>query len=506
MGEIVSSDLARKTNMVQLSEVVVGYKGADSAIEALWDVDLDISEGEVIGVIGPSGSGKSTLGRLLLGILPRIGARLKSGEVSILGQDISSPGFEKLLGRKITYIPQELLGSFDPRKTIEEHFKLGIVKIDENELFQWFTAFQFDDVKSILKSYPHQLSGGQLKRILIIMAFSSKPEIILADELTSGLDKDTIQIIRRHIESYLAVHNPTMIIISHDLEDVISLLSRIILVQDGRIIEDNTFGKNGFVPTSEFGKALMNTAHDRSLTLPISVSNEPERVLVQLDHISKYYNDYTWSWGKKNKIILKDLNLVIYVNEIIGISGVSGSGKSTLGNIVAGIINSTKGKVNWLVRDDVNYNNVKYQAQIVFQNPATSLDPLISVKKQICEVIQNNLNHYLNSSVEDVYQNLMKEVGLPERYEDRVASQLSGGEQQRICIARALAARPKLLVCDEILSALDVITRASILALLSKLVRTYHMSILFISHDIHTLQSFCGRCFELIDGQLKKVG
>lgn len=354
----------------------------------------------------------------------------------------------------------------------------------------------------VYASYPHELSGGQLQRVMIAMAIVGKPQLIIADEPTSSLDKETESTIIKLLKKMQADNGFALVFISHDIGLVKTFCDRIAIMDNGKLVEVRDTEDLFTSPNSEVAKQLiLNRTPDRS-EREIS-----DRVFLQVNNLSHHYGKRNSIFGKKRKIhSLHNVSFKLKHREILGLMGQSGSGKSTIAKILTGFEQASAGEIHI---DDINLLQkwrqsprlLRKRIQVIFQNPFSSLNPLQTIKSSITEVLR--LHQGLTKvEIELELIKLLDTVGLTDEYLNRYPRQLSGGEQQRVSIARALAVEPELLICDECVSALDTITKYDLLDLLSSLRDNQDLSILFISHDLQAIEYVSDRTIYLKAGRL----
>lgn len=428
-------------------------------------VSLVIPSNTIIGLIGPSGSGKTQLALSALQ-LNRKKAKQK-GSLHWNGIDLTIVGeaiLLKLRRNEISYIFQDPYSSFNPVKTIQSHveevLKLCKNKSSISDFENYLLKLNLNDFNRILKSYPHQLSGGQLQRVAVALSLINKPKLILADEITSALDKENERQIVKVLGEYKNENQSSIVLITHNQNLAFEISDKVFSIKNGVLNQ---------VDKQQNDERYQSKKFDRTYIKP----------LVELNNITKKY---------KSNTVLKDFNLIINENEIIGLAGQSGIGKSTIAKLLCNVIEPDTGNIKWHSHDFIS-NHV----QIIFQHPFSSVNPGLTIREILSEPY-NIKNVKVDS---DILTKLLNEVGLENDFLDRKPQQLSGGQLQRVCIARAITFKPKLLILDEAFASLDDENKMIILQLLLNIHHEYSMTLLVISHDEELLEEICDRVISL---------
>jgi peptide/nickel transport system ATP-binding protein len=455
----------------------------------LHEVTIDLPKSGIVSLLGPSGCGKTQLARTILRLYDERVATI-SGLASWCENDkctdlmtLSDDEMNAYRGKRIGMVFQDPKQVFDPIKkcgtqvleALQVHNKLSTQNAKQHVL-NLFKELNLEDVDTIFDAYPHELSGGQLQRIAIAAAIIHRPALIIADEATSALDKDNeIQIIEL-LKNYVSNHQCTLLWISHDLAISLQMSDYIYIMDKGHIIDqgDGIAIKKSTVPLT---LALLNTTYIRKN----SFTSQPIPLL-SLEHVSKSY---------ANTSVLKNFNLVIDKKERLGLAGPSGRGKSTIAKIISSIETPDSGNVLWNSNQSNINNHTAQKVQMVFQQPTQSFNPKMTMAQSMVEAIALSGNKIMDLKF------LIESVGLSETMLSRYPHQLSGGQLQRLAIARALVFNPQLLILDEAVTALDSITKKQILELLDTLYQTSEMAYLFISHDEELIEQFCDRIITL---------
>jgi len=474
-------------------------------IPILYDIELIIPKNKITGIIGASGSGKSMLLKSILQLYEGIEHRSSSGQICVFAQDseqhdLAAANKEALISfRKnhfgfVFQLTSEVLNpSQRIYQQLSERLQLTDYKLGDfdQRCLEVLEEVGIDDPALTLKKYPHQLSGGQLQRVLIAIGIIHKPKVLLIDEPTSALNSALKKEILELINRLSAVDGMTIILVSHNLALVAQYCQYLAVIDEGRIVESGLSSDIINDPQHKITKGLLYVETNTE----DSVSNDRnENLIFKLKNISHAFQSSKGFLFKKNQIVLQDFNLSINEGEIIGLVGESGSGKSTVGKILAGFLMPDSGEVLYQGTaleefSKSQYKQYRSEVQIIFQDPFGSLSPHRTAKQVLSEAIAVFGLAYDQKIVEEK----LNDVSLDSRILGKTPKQMSGGQRQRLLIARALLASPKLLICDEILSSLDTIVKKKILKNLKSVAQQYKMAILFISHDLDTVQDISDR-------------
>lgn len=487
---------------------ISGYYGENKNL-ALDNINITLKKREILSLVGESGSGKSTLLKSIIGIDSNL--KITNGEILFEDKNLLKLNKEekrKLLGKKIALIPQNPMSSFNPLRNFKVQFqevcKSHNVEYDEKEIERIFTKFGLKDSQRILNSHPYDMSGGMIQRIAIALSLLLKPSILLCDEITSALDvvsqKGVIEEILKVNEEF----NVGIIFITHDLSVAKGISNNVAFMEKGKILDYGDVNEILVCPRSEyvckFLENLCSLANCKKIEGNITYDeylNSDENIL-EIKNASKKY---------ENIDVLKNFNLILKRGESLGLVGESGSGKSTILKIVSGLDPLDSGNI-LLDGIDISKNKpqqIGKELQIIFQDPISSFNPSLSVRTSINDVLNNYIRLGLKDKLLDVNE-LVKGVELNEELMDKKAKELSGGQCQRFCIVRALATNPRLLLCDEITSALDVVTQNQVIKILKKLKEMFNLSMIFVSHDLSVVSNICDRIIVLKNGEIVEEG
>jgi len=483
-------------------------------------VSFNVKPGEVVALIGESGSGKTTIALSALGYT-KPGLEFTSGEVRLHGQDvISMPSEEKRLmrGQKVAYLAQSAAATFNPSLTIGEQVTESPVlhgQLNQEEANQraidLYRALELPDPEILGKRYPHQVSGGQLQRLMAAMALCGKPDLLVLDEPTTALDVTTQIEVLKAFKSVIKQEGSSAIYVTHDLSVVAQIADDIVVLYAGEIQEHGSAEQVINKPGHEYTRRLMNAVRPPPAAgQGEEMTGEHEREVPALE-VRKLSAGY----GKKLKgvpetTVLKDVNIAIERGHTVGVIGESGCGKSTLARVMSGLLPSSHGEVlldgESLKPDLKNRKRSELQkVQFVFQMADTALNP----RQRIDQILGRPIEFYIGLKGGEKRKRiaeLLEMVELPQDFAGRYPDELSGGQKQRINLARALAAVPEVLLCDEVISALDSIVGANVIELLKRLRKKTGVSFVFISHDLSTVASFADEIVVLYAGRVVEQG
>lgn len=479
-------------NILSFDQVRVEASSAmDADFPILDSISLNLQQGESLGIVGGSGSGKSTLLRVAMGILAR-GLSLASGTVVTAGVDLLKVGPEmrqKMYGNKIALVPQSIGEALSPHRTIEGHFRDTLGSAASIEKIVDALVDSGLDGSKFLHRFPHQVSGGERQRILIALALVRSPELLLLDEPTSALDRDVATEVLATITRLQEKRRFALICVSHDFEVVRRTCSQLAVMNNGRIVERGPTDQVLTKPTDSYTKTLLDSIPKPNHRIRESHSIGSNSVISA--------NKISVIRGTKNRV-LDSLDFKVRQGEVVGVIGQSGSGKSTLLSVICGLVSPSSGSICNEDGFDLSIplakrpSDVTSAIQLVFQNPDDSLNPK--------RTVQQSLSRYSGATVSQLIQ-VLESVELTSTFLSRYPSEMSGGEKQRVAIARALLTQPKILLLDEVTSALDVNIQAAVFQMLAKVQQSTKMAMVIVSHDLELVASFADRLVVLKDGQ-----
>ncbi|MFD6952488.1 peptide ABC transporter ATP-binding protein [Nocardiopsis sp. TSRI0078] len=481
--------------------------GRPSDVEIISGVSVSVRRGEILGLVGESGSGKTTLGLSLLAHCKRA-TQISAGTVEVAGKDLASlseRGVRELRGRAVAYIPQSPASALNPALRLRT--QLGEALHDASlsaadadaRVREVLREVALPDDDAFLTRYPHQLSGGQQQRVAIAMAFVGRPDVIVLDEPTTGLDVTTQAHVLETIRRMTREYGTAGVYISHDMAVVADLADEVAVMYRGELVERGRTDAVLTSPEHDYTRRLLR-AVPLLRTDGHGGGGEPEEEpLLRVSGLSAGY-------GRTR--VLEGIDVSVSRGECVALLGESGSGKTTLSRSVAGLHHQFTGEVlfDGGPLAPSSYRRTAEQrrrVQYVFQNPYEALNP----RKRVRDQILGPYRHLVGrpEDPDAVVAGALERAALSASYADRFPEQLSGGERQRVCIARAVATRPDLLVCDEITSALDVSVQAEIVRLLQNL-QEDGMALLFVTHNIALVSNIAQRVAVLNRGRIVEYG
>ena len=486
---------------------VVGRDDAGRTSTIVRDVSFAIGEGEVLALIGESGSGKSTIALSLMGYT-RPGCRIADGEITVAGRrlaDLDRAGRQALRGQVVTYVAQSAAAAFNPSRrimaqVIEPTVIHATLSRDEAraKAVELFRALALPSPETIGDRFPHQVSGGQLQRLMLAMALITDPRVVILDEPTTALDVTTQIEVLKAFKAAFKGRRSAALYVSHDLAVVAQMADHIVVLRKGEIQEAGTTGTLLTAASHEYTRSLLDAVEPARKVRGGGSAGVPATAvpLLEVKGVSAGYGAIGAD-GTPAVPVLRDVDLVVEAGSSVGVIGESGSGKSTLARVIAGLLPATKGTVALdgrpLARTVPERGRRELRdVQIVFQMADTALNPAHSVARILTRplVLYEGLD---TVACRARVGELLDMVRLPRELGGRLPSELSGGQKQRVNLARALAAKPRLVLCDEVTSGLDTVVGAAILELLAELRRELRLSYLFISHDLSTVRAVCDR-------------
>ena len=485
-------------------------------IPLVRDVSFAVPKGEVLALIGESGSGKTTIALSLMGYV-RGGCGITGGAIRVGDTDVLALDERQLnafRGAKVAYIAQSAAAAFNPAKTIMDQViepalahRLMTRAAAKQKAVELFRALALPAPATIGRRYPHQVSGGQLQRLMAAMALITDPDLVILDEPTTALDVTTQIEALRVFKRVVRERGATAVYVSHDLAVVAQMADRIVVLQQGAIREAGPTRQVLEAPSDDYTRALVAASHPRPMVAATVDLEKPP--LLAIRGLSAGYGPIGRD-GLPRHPVLRDIELTIPRGGSLGVIGESGSGKSTLARVVAGLLPAASGEV--LLDGEAlapalaaRRRQQLRRIQIVFQNADTALNPAHTVAQTLRRPLELYGLGDRASRARRVLE-LIDLIRLPAAIAERRTVELSGGQKQRVNLTRALAAQPDLILCDEVTSALDTVVAAAILELIADLRRELGVAFMFISHDITTVRAICDEVCVLYAGRQVELG
>lgn len=492
---------------------IVARKQGGGEAPIVSDVSFRIEPGQVLALIGESGSGKTTTALALMGYA-RPGCRIAGGSVRIGGIDVlslSPEGQRSLRGRTVSYIAQSAAASFNPSRTIMDqvvesaHIHGVMPRVEaERKAVSLFRDLALPDPENIGKRYPHQVSGGQLQRLMAAMALITDPALVIMDEPTTALDVTTQIEVLHAFRGVVRERNTTAVYVTHDLAVVAQMADRILVLRDGTQREVGNTEQVIEAPRDDYTRSLIHAATPVVRESRRALPADSEAPLLEIRELVAGYGRVD-ARGMPAAPVLRDVSLKLHRGQALGVIGESGSGKTTLARAIAGLVAPARGQILFdgkplsshlaqRTREDLR------RIQIVFQMADTALNPAHMIEDILARPLR--LYHGLKGdALSKRIAKLLDLVQLPSSCAGRLPDGLSGGQKQRVNLARALAAEPDLILCDEVTSALDTVVGAAVLDLMAQLRSELGVSYIFISHDLNTVRAVCDDIVVLYAGR-----
>ncbi len=469
-------------------------------------VSVSVEGGKVLGLIGESGAGKSTIGLSAMAY-GRGGVRITCGEVTLKGRDILKTGpmgLRALRGREVTYVAQSAAASFNPAKrlmeqVIEATLKHGLCSRSEAETraVKLFRKLGLPNPETIGSRYPHQVSGGQLQRVMTAMALCPEPSLVIFDEPTTALDVTTQIDVLAAIKEAIRDTGVAALYITHDLAVVAQVSDHILVLRNGQKVEYGPVKQIIEDPHEDYTRALVSV---RSID---HEEKQPAEPVLRVDNVTARYKGTNFD-------VLSNVSVDVAAGQTLAIVGESGSGKSTLARAITGLLPPSAGRITFAGRtltSDLKTRSIDdlRELQMIYQMADVAMNPRQTVET----IIGRPLEFYFGMRGEEKrkrVQELLDQIEMGKGFIDRYPAELSGGQKQRVCIARALAAKPKLIICDEVTSALDPLVADGILKLLLELQAQEGVAYLFITHDLATVKAIADSIAVMYRGKVVRYG
>jgi peptide/nickel transport system ATP-binding protein len=540
----LKSEIKKEMSLLEIKNLNISYKTRKETIVASSNVNFTLERGEILGIVGESGSGKSTIANAIINLIDPPGL-ITGGTIKIDNKELQNNEeiIQQIRGKKIGFVFQDPQTSLNPLfkikdqliETIQTHLNLSHDEALKKSI-NLLEEVGIENATKRIEDYPHQFSGGMRQRVVIALAISCEPDLIIADEPTTALDVSIQYQILELLKELTKKRNLGVIIITHDMGVIAETTNKVIVMRHGLIVEQGNTKDLLTNPKSTEARSLVIsvpptnkkierfklispdgseiTTSSANLTKNIiktwGVRKNTNQKLLELKKITKIFDDQSISYTKKlDENAVKAVNNVsfkLFEGETLGLVGESGSGKSTIAKIITGLVRPSFGELEYNglslynSRRKYQIDKSRGQIQMIFQDPYSSLNPRFKVKDIIAEPIKFFQKSITRNDLEQNVNDLIDIVGMTRKSLDRYPHEFSGGQRQRISIARALATRPRLLICDEPTSALDVSIQAQILNLLKDIQDELHLTMLFISHDLPVIRQMCNRIIVLKNG------
>jgi len=531
--------------LISIQNLSISFHSNKQLVKVVNDISFDVLENEILGIVGESGSGKSVTALSILKLLPKNKTVLK-GAINYKKKNLLElDNFEirKVRGKEIAIVFQEPMSALNPTMKCLDQLRECIKDTTTNKesvekrMATLIKKVKLDGVDNFNSKYPHQLSGGQKQRLMIAMAISSNPKVLIADEPTTALDV-TVQ--KEIIELLLQIRNSeglSIIFISHDLSLVSEIADKLIVMYKGEIVEQGKSAKIFKSPTKDYTKGLLYSRPNNKVKLrklptvndyinnsvdlstisdeEIKISHEniySKKPILKIKNLDKYYLENKIWLNKANSFkALDKINLELYQGETLGLVGESGCGKSTLVKTIVQIEKASSGSIYYNGADvtklsDLALKKYRKDVQLIFQDPNSSLNPKKTIGSLIMEpMIVHGIDN-AQASLHEQCIELLENVGLEKNDFFKYPHELSGGQKQRVGIARAISLKPKILICDESVSALDVSVQAQVLNLLNELKLKLKLTYIFISHDLSIVRYMADKIIVMKNGKFNETG
>lgn len=524
---------------LNIQNLSVNFHSREGIVQAVNDIDLEIQEGEIVGLVGESGSGKSVTCNSILQLLPCPPAEISQGTIHWTSKDLlkqKEQNMQQIRGKEISMIFQDPISCLNPYLTVLEQVaeplivhNLATPEKAMQQALDMLLEVGVDRIRTSPNSYPHEFSGGMRQRAMIAMALITKPALLLADEPTTALDVTVQAKILSILKEACKKLKVSVLFVSHDLGLVAELADRVVVMYRGKVIEQNDTNslfrnpEHPYVraliacrPTLENSSSRLPTVDDfinRGDSTPKAIKSPPSsppligrKILVETKGLTV---EFTSNDGKVRAV--DEVNLAIREGSTHGLVGESGSGKTTLGRSMLQLIKKTSGQIllhGLPIQEESSQQKLHFRKsmQIIFQDPYASLNPRLTIEQTLIEPMTVHGIGKSKQDRKDRVSALLEEVGLNSEHLSRYPHQFSGGQRQRICVARALTTEPNFIVCDECVSAMDVSVQAQVLNLLKSLQESRGLTYLFISHDLGVVKFMSDEISVMQNGKVVETG
>jgi peptide/nickel transport system ATP-binding protein len=538
--------IMKASTLLDIKHLSIAFGNKKSRVEVVHNLIFSLRKNEILGIVGESGSGKSVTSLAIAGLLPKKTSHTQ-GSIQFEGKELlglRSSELQKIRGKEIAMIFQEPMSALNPSlscgyqvsEILKHHLKYSNSEA-KKETLKLFERVRLPRPKELYDRYPHQISGGQMQRVMIAMAIACKPKLLIADEPTTALDVTVQKEIIHLLKDLQQETGMSLLFISHDLSLVSEIADRVLVMFRGNIVEQGTVYQIFKTPQHPYTKALLaaRPVLDKRLAqLPTIASLEnqefkPREItsqqralrhkelytkapLLEVRNVRKEF--YTNAGLFKPKHVTKavdDVSFSVFEGETLGLVGESGCGKSTLGRAILLLDKPTSGTIKYRGRDlrdlsKAQERNLRKEIQLIFQDPFASLNPRLPIGQALIEPMKVHNIGKSKKDREERARELLERVGLDATYYNRYPHELSGGQRQRVGIARTIALAPKLVICDESVSALDISVQAQVLNLLNELKEDFGFTYIFISHDLAVVKYMSDQLLVMNSGKIEEMG
>ncbi|WP_055444046.1 ABC transporter ATP-binding protein [Lacinutrix himadriensis] len=535
-----------KNKILAIENLSISFFNKKEEKEIIHNISYHLNENEILGIVGESGSGKSVSTLAILGLLPKNISKITSGSILYKDEDLTkldAKEFQKIRGKKISIIFQEPMSSLNPSMTCGKQV-LEIVLQHTNltkteakaQVITLFEQVKLPIPETTYKKYPHEISGGQMQRVMIAMAIACEPEILIADEPTTALDVTVQKDIILLLKELQAKNKMSILFITHDLSLISEIAHRVLVMYQGNIVEQGSIEQIFKNPENNYTKALISsrpslntrlkilptiqdylqettskeviTAEERQKHHEAIYSKPPLLEVINLE--KEYFTTSGWFNKTEGFKAVNDVSFKLYEGETLGLVGESGCGKSTLGKAILQLDKATAGSILYKGEDITKISTremrvLRKDIQIIFQDPYASLNPRLTIGNAILEPMKvHNLYNTYTERKEKALE-ILHRVGLDADAFNRYPHAFSGGQRQRVGIARTIALQPKLIICDESVSALDISVQAQVLNLLNELKADFGFTYIFISHDLAVVKYMADQLLVMNAGKIEEL-
>ncbi|QRM88788.1 dipeptide ABC transporter ATP-binding protein [Lacinutrix sp. WUR7] len=535
-----------KNKILAVENLSISFFNKKEEKEIIHNISYHLNENEILGIVGESGSGKSVSTLAILGLLPKNISKITNGSILYKNEDLTKldeKGFQKIRGKKISIIFQEPMSSLNPSMTCGKQV-LEIVLQHTNltkteakaQVITLFEQVKLPIPETTYHKYPHEISGGQMQRVMIAMAIACEPEILIADEPTTALDVTVQKDIILLLKELQAKNKMSILFITHDLSLISEIAHRVLVMYQGNIVEQGSIEQIFKNPENNYTKALISsrpslntrlkilptiqdylqgttsteviTAEERQKHHEAIYSKPPLLEVINLE--KEYFTTSGWFNKTEGFKAVNDVSFKLYEGETLGLVGESGCGKSTLGKAILQLDKATAGSILYKGVDITKISTqemrvLRKDIQIIFQDPYASLNPRLTIGNAILEPMKvHNLYNTYTERKEKALE-ILHRVGLNADAFNRYPHAFSGGQRQRVGIARTIALQPKLIICDESVSALDISVQAQVLNLLNELKADFGFTYIFISHDLAVVKYMADQLLVMNAGKIEEL-